>query len=163
MTSRDLTQYIKHHHIVAEVLSLSVQTPTVDDAARAVGTSPEHIVKSLLFLVAGEPVLAIACGNDRVDRRSIAAHFDVGRKRVKMADAAMVLAITGYPIGAVPPFGLQKQVTTLVDKRVLQREIVYAGGGGIDTLVRVSPQEIVRITGATDLDLLSPSSSHEPR
>ena len=159
----DLIQYIENHQIVAEVLTLPVQTPTVDAAASAVGTSPDHIVKSLLFLVAGEPVLAITCGNDRVDRRSIAAHFDVGRKRVKMADAATVLEITGYAIGAVPPFGLKKQVTTLIDERVLQREVVYAGGGGIDTLVRVSPQEIVRITEAVDLDLLSPSSSHETR
>ncbi len=129
----------------------------------AVGTSPDNIVKTLLFLVAGEPVMAIACGKDNVDRRSIAAHFGVGRKRVKLADAATVLAITGYPVGAVPPFGLQGQPTTLVDQRVLHRDVVYAGGGGIDTLVRVSPHEIARVTNAIEIDLLSPPTPQDPR
>lgn len=153
--SIDLMTFMAEHQINAEVVRLQVETPTVEDAAKAVSTSVEQIVKSLLFLVDGEPVLAIACGNDPVDRRSIAAHLGVGRKRVKLADAASVLAITGYPVGAVPPFGLRKQPLTLIDRRVLEHDMVYAGGGAIDALVRVSPLEIQRVSGAVELDLLS--------
>lgn len=155
----DLQSFIERSEITAELITLSVQTPTVTDAARAVGTSPDKIIKSLVFLVDGEPILAIASGISRIDRRPIATHFGVGRKRVKLADAAQVLDVTGYAIGAVPPFGQRQHLTTLMDPRVFEHEEVYAGGGAIDTLVRVSPIEIQRVTGAVKIDLQEASSN----
>lgn len=149
----DLQNYIERSDIQAEILTLTVPTPTVVDAARAVGTSPEMIIKSLVFLVGGEPILAIACGTSRIDRRQIAAHFGLGRKRIKLADAAKVVEVTGYDIGAVPPFGQRQRLTTLIDPRVLEHEVVYAGGGAIDTLLRVSPAEIQRVTDGIEIDL----------
>jgi len=156
LKSSDLARWIERQEIRAELISLPVNTLTVEDAARAVGTSPARIVKSLIFLINGNPVVAIACGTSRVDRRPIAAYFGVGRKRVKLADAETVLEVTGYPIGAVPPFGQQQSLSTLIDHRVLDHPEVYAGGGEIDTLLRVAPAEIVRVTGAIKLDLLGP-------
>ena len=154
LESSNLACWIEENAIQADLIKLSVHTPTVDDAAQAVGTSPSQIVKTLLFLVNGEPVVAITCGTSRIDRRAIAAYFEVGRKRVKLAGAEAVLEVTGYPVGAVPPFGLRQQVQTLIDPRVLEHTEVYAGGGAIDALLRISPTEIVRVTGAVVLDLL---------
>lgn len=156
LTTKDLMNFIEQHDVEAELLELSVPTPTVEDAAQAVGARPEQVVKSLLFLVDDQPVVAIACGTSRVDRRPIAAHFGVGRKRVKLGDAETVLEITGYPIGAMPPFGQKQKLTTLVDRRVLEHEQVFAGGGSIDALMRIDPAHIVRITDAVELDLLNP-------
>lgn len=158
LKSSDLARWIETHAIRAELITLPVNTLTVEDAARAVGTSPARIVKSMIFLINGKPVVAIAGGTSRVDRRPIAAHFGVGRKRVKLADAETVLEVTGYRIGAVPPFGQQQSLSTLIDHRVLDYPEVYAGGGEIDTLMRIAPAEIVRVTGAIELDLLSPPS-----
>jgi prolyl-tRNA editing enzyme YbaK/EbsC (Cys-tRNA(Pro) deacylase) len=151
-----LEAFMAENGIPGEIVSLPVQTLTVSDAAVAVGTSPERIVKSLLFLVDERPVLAIACGTARVDRRPIAAHFGVGRKRVKLADAETVAAITGYPIGAVPPFGHRQRLHTIIDPRVLQMPSIYAGGGAESALLRVSPGDIVRVTRAVELDLHAP-------
>jgi prolyl-tRNA editing enzyme YbaK/EbsC (Cys-tRNA(Pro) deacylase) len=159
LETSDLARFIENHHVLANILELEVPTPTVEDAANAVGTSVEQIVKSLLFLVDGRPVVLITCGTGRVDRRPIAAHFGVGRKRVKLAEAASVLEITGYPIGAMPPFGLSQPLPTLMDRRVLEHEVVYAGGGALNTLIRVSPDEIVRVTGAIEMDFDALSSS----
>ena len=156
LKSSDLARWIEKHAIRAELITLPANTLTVEDAARAVGISPARIVKSLFFLISGKPVVAIAAGTSRVDRRPIAAYFGVGRKRVKLADAETVLEVTGYCIGAVPPFGQQQSLSTLIDHRVLDHPEVYAGGGEIDTLLRVAPEEIVRVTGAIKLDLLSP-------
>jgi Cys-tRNA(Pro) deacylase len=156
MDATDLLTYIEKHHVAAEVVSLDAHTPTVEAAAQAVGTISDRIVKTLLFLVDEEPVLVIACGLAHVDRRALASHFNVGRKRVKLADAAAVLENTGYPVGTVPPFGHKQPLRTFIDQRVLQQPEVYAGGGGIDTLVRVAPHEIVRLTHAVTMDLLGP-------
>jgi Cys-tRNA(Pro) deacylase len=153
LNSSDLSAFMKNHDIEGEIVHLTQHVLTVEDAASAVGTTPDQIVKSLLFLIDGKPVMAIACGTSRVDRRPIAAHYGVGRKRVKLADADTVLEETGYPVGAVPPFGLRQRLPTLIDKDVLAHEEVYAGGGEINALVRVSPQAIVAVTDAVGMDL----------
>ncbi len=149
----DLARYLEEQAIKAELVPLDVPTPTVESAAQAVGTSPDQILKSLVFLVDDRAVLVIACGPDPIDRRPIAAHFEVGRKRVRLADPEAVAAATGYPVGAVPPFGHPRPLPTFMDRKVLSLTQAYAGGGAIDTLVRVSPQEIARVTRAEIIDL----------
>lgn len=156
----DLEAFIADQGIVAEVISLPVRTLTVTDAAQALGTDPERIVKSLLFLVDDRPVLAIASGTIHIDRRPIAAHFGAGRKRVRLAGPEAVLAITGYAVGAVPPFGHHRALHTLIDPRVLQMSPIYAGGGAEDALLRVDPREILRVTNAIEIDLHPPQDDN---
>lgn len=151
----DLSAFIEENDVEAQVVVLPEATPTVEAAARAVGTSSKQIVKSLLLLIDGDPVLAISCGEARIDRRVIAHYFDVGRKRVKMADSDSVLKYIGYPIGAVPPFGMPEQPTTLIDIGLFEHEVVYAGGGDIHALIKVNPLEIERVTKGVRLDLLN--------
>ncbi len=92
MGPADLQAYVDQHGISGEILYLDDRTPTVEIAARAVGTRPEQIAKSILFLIDEQPVLAITCGIAYVERRAIAALYGVGRKRVK-------LALPGYRVG----------------------------------------------------------------
>jgi prolyl-tRNA editing enzyme YbaK/EbsC (Cys-tRNA(Pro) deacylase) len=99
--------------------------------------------------------VAIACGLGRVDTRVIASHFDVPRKRVRLADAPTVLETTGFEVGALPPFGHLRALTTLIDKHVLGREEVYAGGGEVNALLRISPGEIMRASGGVVLPLVT--------
>ena len=152
----DLEGFMRENDIPGEILSLEVPTPTVEDAAQAVGTSPENIVKSLLFRINDGFVLAITCGPTHIERRAIAAHFKVGRKKVKLADPGKVLQETGYQVGAMPPFGHHAPLPTLIDKRVLEKDQVYAGGGSDQTLMRIKPEVILAASGAQVLDLLLP-------
>lgn len=152
-TTDDLLAFMREQELDGEILRLEVETPTVEKAAEAVGTSPQQIVKSLLFLVEGEPVLVIAAGTQMVDLRAIAEYFQVGKKRVELADPTTVLEITGYPVGAMPPFGHRQTLNTIMDPAVLQQEQVYAGGGAIAALLRVDPHQILQVTGADVLPL----------
>jgi len=150
----DLQAYMQAQDIAGEILHLSVPTPTVEAAAQAVNTRPEQIVKSILFMVDEEPVLAITCGTAYVERRVIADLFGVGKKRIKLADPANVLDVSGYEVGAMPPFGHSKPLTTLLDRRVLESAEVFAGGGAENALVRLSPQDILRVSKARVMDLV---------
>jgi prolyl-tRNA editing enzyme YbaK/EbsC (Cys-tRNA(Pro) deacylase) len=78
----------------------------------------------------------------------------VGKKRVKLAAPEMVLEISGYEVGAMPPFGHRQQLATLIDRRVLDFTDAYAGGGAENALVHLNPQDILRVTGGKILDLL---------
>ncbi len=150
----ELHGFMQAHGMQGEILCLDVLTPTVESAARAVSARPEQIIKSILFIVDEHPVLAIACGLSTIGRRAIADLFGVGRKRVKLATPEMVLEISGYEVGAMPPFGHRQALRTLLDRRVLENSTAYAGGGADNALIRLDPSEIVRVSGATILDLL---------
>lgn len=155
LTPSDLQSFMVRENIAGEVLVLDVPTPTVVAASQAVGAKLGTIIKSILFTVNGDPVLAIACGLDKIDRRAIAAQFGVGRKRVKLASQQEVQEVSGYEVGGMPPFGHSQPLPTLVDRRVAENQIVYGGGGAENALLRVSPQDVIRVTHAKVLDLLS--------
>ena len=139
--------------VPGEIVTLGVPTPTVEAAAQAVGVEPERIVKSVLFTVPAEAVLTISCGDQLVERRVIASLYGISRKRVKLAAAAVVLNLTGYAVGTVPPFGHRTQLRTLLDPRVLTFDEIFAGGGTHHALVRLNPQDIAQITQAEIIDL----------
>lgn len=149
----DVQAFMAANSIPGEILFLEVPTPTVETAAQAVGTQPDQILKSILFLVKEQAVLAITCGTQPVERRAIAELYGVGRKQVKLTPPEAVLEIAGYEVGAMPPFAHRQSLTTLIDPRVLEHQVVYAGGGAENALLRISPQEILRGVHARVVDL----------
>ena len=153
LTPQDLEMYLTKHQIDGELIHLSVPTPTVETAAEAVNVSPDQIVKSLLFIIDGHPALVIASGLGRIDRRLLGSHFGVSRKKTSFADAETVLALTGYPVGAVPPLGHREKLQVLVDPSVLEHDTVYAGGGSDTTLLRLQSQDILKYTQAEVIPL----------
>ena len=152
-TPADLARDIAQAGIGADLVPMAVETPTVTAAAEALGVDPALIIKSLLFLVRDLPVLVIACGDERVERESLAGRFSVGKKQIRLADAATVVRITGYPAGGVPPVGQATPTLTLLDKRVAAWDVVYGGGGDDHTLLRITPGELARVTHAEWIDL----------
>jgi prolyl-tRNA editing enzyme YbaK/EbsC (Cys-tRNA(Pro) deacylase) len=148
-----LSTFMHENKIQGEFVQLDQDVPTVEDAARALGVLPDAIVKSVLFLAASAPVLVIANGLARVDSRRMADHLGVSRKRVKLADAQAVLALTGFHAGSVPPFGHKTRLRTIIDSRVMAQPVVYAGSGAVEAVVRISPAEIVRVTQAETASL----------
>ena len=148
LSSRDLKNYIDAKGIDAVILPMDAQTPTVSAAARALGVATDLIIKSLVFSLPGEAVLVINNGLNRVDRRLLANYLEVGRKRVKFADPDQALAITGYVVGSMPPFGHRQAMRTIVDTNIAGLEMVYGGGGRTDAMLRLTPSELIRVTGA---------------
>jgi Cys-tRNA(Pro) deacylase len=148
LTSTDLQHFINTHQIAATILPMSEHTPTVPDAARALGVVPEQIIKSLVFLFKGEPLLVINNGLAKVDQRKVAARLGVGKKRVKFASAEQALEMTGYVVGSMPPFGHRQKLRTFVDPAIVELEIIFGGGGDIDAMLRLAPTELLRVTGA---------------
>lgn len=153
LTPADLQKFMENHEIPGEIIYMDVLTPTVEAAAEAVGTLPSRIVKSVLFHIQDSHILAIATGTHRIDRRSIAVHFGVGRKQVKLSSPETVQSITGYPVGTVPPFGHLTPLSTLIDQDLLKMDVIYAGGGAHNALVRLNPQDILRVSNGHILDL----------
>lgn len=151
-----LERRIARGEIDARLIEPGVPTPTVPDAAAALGVEPHQIIKSLLFTDGdGGVVLAILSGASRVNRARLAVA--TGHQRLKMAPADVVLARTGYPVGGTPPVGHVEPLPVVLDSRVAAMAVVYGGGGRVDSLLEIRPAEIVRITGATVADIADAS------
>lgn len=154
LTPNDLLKFMEKNTIAGEILFLDAPTPTVEAAAMALNTQPNRIAKSVLFTLPEGTVLAITCGTSLIEQRALASAFGVGRKKVKLADPKTVLQMTGYPVGTVPPFGHPQPLRTVIDPRVLEHALIYAGGGEHNAMLRLdNSQDIVRVSDATILNL----------
>jgi len=148
MDKTDLQQFIDDHQIDARIIPLDKHTLTVGDAAKALSVSTDQIIKSLVFHVNKEPILVINNGLARVDRKRLAAYLGIGRKKVKFASPDIAFSLTGYVVGSMPPFGHQLTLRTLVDTAVAAMDVIYGGGGDIDTMMRLTPQTLLAVTQA---------------
>jgi prolyl-tRNA editing enzyme YbaK/EbsC (Cys-tRNA(Pro) deacylase) len=98
-------------------------------------------------------VVVLTAGDKRVDDRKLGALFDVGRKKVKIADAATTAGITGYAPGGVPPVGHRTKVPILIDESLQRYEIVYAAAGSANTIFPISLETLIEVTGGRVADL----------
>jgi prolyl-tRNA editing enzyme YbaK/EbsC (Cys-tRNA(Pro) deacylase) len=133
-----------------EVRRFPEGTRTAEDAARAVGCELGQIVKSLVFVADGRPVLALTSGANRVDAAKLAAL--AGALEVRRATPEEARAATGFAVGGTPPFGHPSRIPTFLDPDLLAYEEVWAAAGTPDAVFRITPQELRRVTGAEVAD-----------
>ena len=126
-------------------------TKTAADAAAAIGVSVGQIVKSLVFGVDSEIVMALVSGSNQLDEKKLA--FAAGGAKCSRVDADAVRAATGYPIGGVPPFGHATQLRVFVDPDLLQYDEVWAAAGTWNDNFGAAPADIVRVAGGVVTDL----------
>ena len=126
-------------------------TKTAADAAAAIGVVVGQIVKSLVFGVDNEIVMALVSGSNQLDEKKLAAA--AGGAKCSRVDADAVRAATGYPIGGVPPFGHSTQLRVFVDPDLLQYDEVWAAAGTWNDNFGAAPAEIVRVAGGVVTDL----------
>ena len=133
--------------LTLEIVEYPDGTRTAPDAAAAVGCVVGQIVKSLIFSVNDELVLALTSGANRVDTGALAAA--AGGDRCDRADADQVREITGFAIGGVPPFGHANPVRSFFDPDLLTYEAVWAAAGTPRHVFPIDPQQLLDLTGAS--------------
>ena len=126
-------------------------TKTAADAAAAIGVTVGQIVKSLVFGVDGEIVMALVSGSNQLDEKKLA--LAAGGAKCARVDADAVREATGFPIGGVPPFGHSTQLRVFVDPDLLQYDEVWAAAGTWNDNFGANPNDIVRVAGGVVTDL----------
>ena len=126
-------------------------TKTAADAAAAIGVSVGQIVKSLVFGVDGEIVMALVSGSNQLDEKKLA--LASGGAKCARVDADAVREATGYPIGGVPPLGLATQLRIFIDPDLMQYDEVWAAAGTWNDVFAVSPRELATATAGVVVDL----------
>jgi prolyl-tRNA editing enzyme YbaK/EbsC (Cys-tRNA(Pro) deacylase) len=142
--------WLAHANTGLAVREFPEGTRTAGDAARAVGCDVGQIVKSLVFVAAGKPVVALVSGANRVDEKKLGA---VAGKPVVKADAETARSATGYSIGGVPPFGHATEVAVFMDRDLLRYEVVWAAAGRPDSVFEIAPDRLRELSEATVVEL----------
>jgi prolyl-tRNA editing enzyme YbaK/EbsC (Cys-tRNA(Pro) deacylase) len=120
-------------------------TRTAQDAATAIGCPVGAIVKSLIFTVDGEVVLALVSGANQLDEAKLAAA--AGGSTCRRANADDVRAATGFPIGGVPPIGLTTPVREFLDEDLLGHDVVWAAAGTWHDVFPIAPTDLAAASG----------------
>jgi prolyl-tRNA editing enzyme YbaK/EbsC (Cys-tRNA(Pro) deacylase) len=136
-------------------LWLDVPARTSQEAADALGVTVGQIAKSVIFKRRADDVavLVVTSGDRRVDEQRVATHTGpLGR-----ADASFVKASTGFSIGGVAPLAHATPTVTLIDRELFRFAEIWAAAGHPNGVFRLSPDDLVRLTGAPVADVVQTS------
>ncbi len=139
-SSSDVRNFLIDSDIPHEIIQLPGHSRTAFRAAELLGVPLPEVVKSLLFLADGQPVLALTPGDSTVDATALAR--EVGARDVALAKAPDVLEITGYRRGAVPPVALERELPVIADPRVFDPSVIYCGGGTTTTMLKIRAADL---------------------
>jgi Cys-tRNA(Pro) deacylase len=126
-------------------------TKTAQDAANAIGVAVGQIVKSLVFGVDGEIVMAYVSGANQLDEKKLAAA--AGGAKSSRVDADAVREATGFPIGGVPPLGLATQLKIFMDPDLLHYDEVWAAAGTWNDVFPIDPRDLQRVTNGVVVEI----------
>ncbi len=116
---------------------------SLEQAASDRGQRPSQVVRSILFRISeDEFIMALVAGPAQISWKTLRKHL--GRSRVSMATEDEVLAVTGYRIGTVGPFGMPNPLKVLIDTGVLREEEVSIGSGMRNTAVILKSGDLHR-------------------
>lgn len=139
-TAARFAERLRQRGLQIEVKTLSDSARTAPLAAAALNVEVGQIVKSLVFLRDGAPVLVLCAGDRRVDAK---------RLGLSPAPADRVREVTGFSIGGVPPLGHVVELTTTIDESLLRYTVVWAAAGTPHDVFAIGAEALIQaIPGA---------------
>ncbi|MDO0928150.1 Cys-tRNA(Pro) deacylase [Streptomyces sp. TG1A-8] len=117
-----------------------------EEAAEAMGVSPDRVFKTLVADVDGALTVAVVPVSGTLDLKALAAA--VGGKRAAMADPALAERTTGYVRGGISPLGQRKKLPTVLDDSARSHPTIHVSAGRRGLEVELAPEALARLTGA---------------
>lgn len=136
-------EYLSRHGFADRVQTFTVSSSTVELAAKALGTEPARIAKSLTFLLGDRALMVICAGDVKVNSGKFKARFGV---KAKMLTREQVHDMIGHDVGGVCPFGINEDVTVFLDESLKRFDIVYPACGSDNSAVALTPEELSNLS-----------------
>ena len=146
MAIEKVREYFKSLGLEDRILEPAEPTPTVELAARSLGTEPERIAKSLAFsLKCGSVIIIVAAGDVKIDNAAFKSAFG---EKARMLSAEETLLKTGHPVGGVCPFALNEGVKVYLDESLKRFDTVFPAAGSSNSAIELSLPELERYSRA---------------
>ena len=117
-----------------------------EEAAEAMGVSPDRVFKTLLADVDGTLTVAVVPVAGQLDLKALASA--VGGKRATMADPTLAERTTGYVRGGISPLGQRKKLRTVLDASASSHPTICVSAGRRGLEVELSPEDLKTLTAA---------------
>jgi prolyl-tRNA editing enzyme YbaK/EbsC (Cys-tRNA(Pro) deacylase) len=145
----------------AQVIKLDKTTHTAQDASNALNAPLGSIVKSLVFTVGGQPVMALVAGDKQCDESSLPRAFNL-EGDVAQAEAGHVRDATGFAIGGVAPVGLKTDMPIVIDVSLKRFATIYAAAGHPHYVFATNMNELKKLTGGIVSYKITQGDFHHP-
>lgn len=146
-TLQAVRAYFKTLGIDNKIMEFPVSSATVELAAKAVGTEPARIAKTLSFDAAGSALLVVCAGDTKIDNAKYKARFHT---KAKMLPPDEVPIRIGHTVGGVCPFAVKDGVDIYLDISLKRFQTVYPACGSSNSAIELTPEEIFRFSGAKE-------------
>lgn len=140
MSFEKVQKYFNDAGLADRIKVLDESSATVLEAADALNCEPEHIAKTLSFLVDSEPLLVVMAGDAKVDNKKFKAEF---HKRARMIPRDEVEGYIGHKPGGVCPFALKQGVKVYLDISLKRFNVIYPAAGNSHSAVQLSLPELM--------------------
>ncbi|MBN2254915.1 MAG: YbaK/EbsC family protein [Deltaproteobacteria bacterium] len=150
MSFQSVKAFFEEKGYAFDIREFTTSTENVELAARALGVEPSLIAKTLAFKGRDRDILVVMKGDAKVDNKKFKDRFQVKSKMMPLDE---VEAVTGHPVGGVCPFGLKHEMDIYADVSLKQCEKVYPAAGSKNTCIEITPENLVKITGASWVDV----------
>ncbi len=117
-----------------------------EEAAEAMGVSPDRVFKTLVADVDGTLTVAVVPVAGQLDLKALASA--VGGKRATMADPSLAERTTGYVRGGISPLGQRKKLRTVLDASASAHATICVSAGRRGLEVELSPDDLAKLTEA---------------
>ena len=133
--------YFRQFGMEERVMEFEVSSATVELAAKALGTAPERIAKTLSLKQGDGCILILAAGDARIDNPKFKARFAM---KAKMLSPDEVLSLVGHPVGGVCPFGINEGVEVFLDESLRRFETMFPAVGSGNSAIELTIPELER-------------------
>jgi prolyl-tRNA editing enzyme YbaK/EbsC (Cys-tRNA(Pro) deacylase) len=145
-TAARLAERLQLRGLQIEVRTLSASARTALLAAEALEVEVGQIVKSLVFLRHGEPVMVLCAGDRRVD---------ADRLGLARAPVDQVRELTGFSIGGIPPLGHDVELPTTIDQSLRRFDVVWAAAGTPHDVFAVRTEALIDAIPGAEVTVVS--------
>ncbi len=122
-----------------------------EQAAADLAVEPARMFKSLVAKTGDELVFALVAADAELSLKRLAAA--AGAKHSAMAQPREAERVTGYQVGGISPLGSRKPLRVFLDTGAQRFERICLNAGNRGHIVEVGTGDLVRITGATVVEL----------
>lgn len=147
MSIEKVREYLKGFGKENDILEFSVSSATVSLAARALGTEPGRIAKTLSFKKDDGCILVVAAGDVKVDNAKYRHTFGL---KAKMLTADEAVELIGHAVGGVCPFAVKDSVIGVyIDESIKHFDTVYPACGSSNSAIKLTPDELYTLSKAS--------------
>lgn len=139
---------LKDNKIIHELIT-HPPIKTVEEGLSYLKITSDQGVSTLIFQSENGYIAVLRRDDHQIDLDKLKKALKI--TKIKFCSAAEVFSLTGCNVGYVSPYN--PLMKTIIDKTILDKDIVFLGTGSDETDLKIKPEELIKFTHAIPSDI----------